>query len=300
MAIAPVEVWTLKNEPYTGSYDVETMTHRITRRYVITNLHPAAPALPVAEVLRRTAGVATYPPWILNEVQTYYMLTGANAAMRSFYLYPSTKRVVNMPSRHCLEIDIEYVGRIQGTHGIISRTQMSSQIRYESIEPEGDGTFLGIGVEFEGVPVDVPMVVHTAIQVVTIIAYTDMAINIDLLAGSVNEHNWESPWNHRYPEGGVIYMGPQQAVLDRATQTYTIYHVFTRLQNREEQHIFKWRRFDQTLDDEGQKVRVYAEGAMEAAKILKIAGTDRWWDDDPAAGTPIPQFSVLGLELPIV
>jgi len=296
------EVWTFKNEPYSGLYTKASMTHQITRRYVITGLVSWAP---VGEVLRTTPGAGTYPPWIAYSQQTYYMMDNSNAGLRTVYLYPRALRVVNMPSAHCLEVDVEYAGRVLGTHGLMSRTQMSSQIRYESLEPEVDGTYKGLGVEFEGVPTDVPMVIHTAIQVLGAPELVTMAAIEDLLAGSVNEDDWISPWGEGYGVGQVIYLGPQQAVLDRDTETVTVQQVFARMQNRKHQHIFRWREYEQSLSDTGQKVRKYKAGAYEEGKILKIAGFDHWWDEDTeqpprTTGTPIPEFAALGLTPPIL
>ena len=291
------EVWTHQNQPHDGTYDRDTMTYLWRRRYVVTG---CVVALPVPGLLRRHPGPTTYPEWITFLHTTYDMQSGIPGGIigqRRIKCYPVGLTVVNAPSKSCLEVDVRYTGRVWGTHDLLSRTQMASEIRYESLTADGDGTYKGIGVEFEGVPVDIPMVIHVAIHVLpSLAAYQTMAGIEDVIAGSVNEHNWVSPWGHTYPEGSVIYLGPQQALVDRRTQTATVHHVFARLQNRRHQHIFRWREYEQSLSDEGQKIRKYKAGALEEGKILKIAGTDNWWDD----ATPIPPFSDLGLEHPIV
>lgn len=290
------EVWTHKFDPYAGTYDRETMTYIWTRRYGVTG---CVVALPVPGLLRRSPSATTYPEWIEFTHTIYRLKDGIAGGIKRnqmVYCFPGNLRVVNMPSKTCLEVDVTYMGRVCGTHGLHSRTQMASEVRYESLEPDGDGTYKGIGVEFEGVPVDVPMIIHTAIQVLPFANYASMANLEDVLAGSVNEQNWIAPWEHMYPQGSVIYLGPRQALVDRRTQTVTIYHVFARMQNRRHQHVFRWREYEQHLSDEGQKIRKYKTGEMAEGKILKIAGTDLWWDN----ATPIPRFNDLSLEYPIV
>ncbi len=293
------EVWTFKNEPYEGEYTRDTMTHRITRRYVVTGLVSGAP---VAEILRTDPHHTSYPAYIAFSRRIYELFTGDFVENRLVYCYPCTLRVANMPSATCLEVDVTYVGRTIGTIGLAQRTQMFSQVRYESLapqnpgDPEADWIFKGIGVEFEGTPVDVPMVVYTVEHVLDGVAFKTISNLEDLMAGSVNEAGWLAPWDHTYSEGAVIYLGPQQAILDRCSNTVSILHTFARLQNRRHQHIFRWREFNVTLSDEGFKVREYEGGAEQEAKILKIAGTDDWWDD----ATAIPPFSALGLEFPIM
>jgi len=284
-----------KNEPYDGTYNRATMTYRWRRRYVVTGVT----GLPVPALLRRAPGASTYTRYVVFSHPTYRMYEGIAGGLigyRNVYCYPVSLNVVNQPAKDCLEVDVEYTGRVCGTHGLMSRTQMASEIRYESLEPDGDGKYKGIGVEFEGVPVDVPMVIHTATHVMDYGDYHTIANVEDIIAGSVNEQGWEAPWGYTYDEGQVIYLGPQQAVLDRDTQTVMVQHVFARMQNRKDQHIFRWREYEQTLSDEGQKIRKYKSGPMEEAKILKIAGKDKWWDDT----TDIPEFASIGLEPPIM
>ncbi len=292
------EVWTFKNEPYEGNYTRETMIHRITRRYVVTG----APAImPVPEMLRTDPHPDTFPEYIGFSRHIYELFTGDFVENRTVFCFPCSLHVVNMPSAACLEVDVTYVGRVIGTIGLAQRTQMTSQTRFESLVPKNPGDppddweYQGIGVEFEGVPVDVPMVVYTVEHIIDGWYFDTISTLEDLMTGSVNEAGWLSPWNHIYPVGSVIYMGPQQAIVDRCTNTVSILHVFARLQNRREQHIFRWRRYRQHLaSDTGFKERDYY-GDEVTAKILKIAGTDDWWDDT----TPIPPFSDLGLEFPI-
>ena len=286
------EVWTFKNEPYVGEYTRETVTHRVTRRYVVTGLVSGAP---VEEILRTDPHPTTYPEWIAFTRHVSELFTGDFVENRLIYCYPCTLRVANMPSATCLEVDVTYIGRTIGTISLAQRTQMFSQVRYESLAPSPNGTFKGIGVEFEGTPVDVPMVVYNVEAVIDGSQFKTMSNLEDLISGSVNEDGWLAPWDHVYPEGSVIYLGPQQAVVDRCSNTVSLLHVFARLQNRRHQHIFRWREYSQTLSDEGLKMREYKSGAEEEGKILKIAGTDDWWDD----ATAIPPFSSLGLEFPI-
>jgi hypothetical protein len=72
-------------------------------------------------------------------------------------------------------------------------------------------------------------------------------------------------------------------------------HEFARVQNRAIQHLFEWYNYKrETNQTTGGETWTF-EDTKKTAKILKIAGTDLWWDDS----TTIPAFSTLVLAPPI-
>lgn len=191
------------------------------------------------------------------------------------YLYE--REVIDTDNDAAVMVRCRYAGRVQGTHQVSPRTQMSTVRQPHSLNLTG-GDRIGIGPDFEGVARHMPI---TTMSVTEVVPDEDAALKHDaarVLAGSVNETGWSAPWNGVYDAGRWVYMGIAASAHDRRTHTVEIQHEFARRGDRLDQHFHYWFGYRDIRDPSGgeQTVRRY-DSERSAAQFLPVAGSDDWW-----------------------
>jgi len=210
--------------------------------------------------------------------------------------YPAARQAFNTSTEDTMEVTVTMEGRVLAVHDIAPRVQMTSEILFQSLRagPAPATTFVGLGLDFQGVPRDVPMEVYSVTQCLTLAAVDAAIANANLIAGSVNELNWTGPWQSGLdvePEGHYLYLGPTHTTVDRHTRTAMVTHEFARLQSRNRQHIFEWFEYTENWNDATKRRERVYDNTTHSGFVQKVAGTDLWWD----GLTPIPTFATLGL-----
>jgi hypothetical protein len=187
------------------------------------------------------------------------------------------------------------------THAVTMRTQMVSEPVTAALVPVFPDTVRhGIGPNNEGTTRDIPLIIYSVTECRAMEALPVLTLAANLMAGSVNREDWFSPWallndpENTETEGAYIYLGISQTAVDRRTRTVMLVHEFGKLQSREFQQFFQWYKYKRTGHLDGSETWDFTD-EKESAKILKIAGVDKWWDDT----TDIPGFATLGLTAPI-
>ena len=298
--------YTQKIQPHVLQYNADTMMYSIEGRFVETT------GATVAGILsERGVGEWGSTNWSLphaNLPLTYDVIhRGTTIFGRMFAqpvtCYPAGRRVDRTTSGAATEVIVSMLGRAHGTHNISTRVQMTSEVIYQSLNFVGaETTYRPLGVDFQGVPRDVPMVVYSVSQNLGMFELSDVIANANLIAGSVNEDAWLPPWNGDiadppidpglyYNRGEVLYLGPVRTEINRPSRTALVTHEFARLQSRERQDVYRWFGYTQVVNTvTGLLDREY-DAVASGGSIQKIAGTDLWWDD----ATPIPEFDTLNL-----
>ncbi len=295
--------YTQKNRPFSGRYTATTMIYSFTGLFVAEDV--SADQAGFNTVLNHrgvgdwSAGNWAAPHNALPGFRDIPHL-GENVFgiqfSQSVRSYPAERQVFETTTDHTLEVTVTMEGRVLGVHDIAPRVQMTSEILFQSLRagPAPATTFVGLGLDFQGVPRDVPMEVYSVSQCAEL-RNVDLGIaNANLIAGSVNEANWTAPWGSGLTteaEGDYLYLGPTSTTVDRNTRTAMVTHEFARLQSRNKQHIFEWLEYTPHWDPVAERqTRVFGD-TVYSGFIQKVAGTDLWWDN----ATVIPQFATLGL-----
>ncbi len=287
----------LKNKPYEIDIDISSFTYTAVLtfdQFNITNYDAADE--------RNHSGTFDEATWATGQITMPAVIsfnqdfvdTKGDVYNQDVRLIPANYKFTNTNTEDHVEIRVIYQGRVTGVHEVSMRTQMISDVLYQSLTALPDGTFPGIGVNFEGVNRDIPMVIYTVKDCVSMYDIEDYISDINLIAGSVNEGLWEPPWTAdgvEADEGEYIYLGATSTDPDRTTQTVLITHEFARLQSRAYQHLYEWYNYTQSINATTGEVERHYDDTPSTGKIFKIAGTDKWWDDV----TNIPNFSALNL-----
>lgn len=289
--------------PFSGRYTATTMIYSFTGVFVAHDV--LAGQAGINDVLNhRGVGDWSVGNWEAphNALPLYRDIShlGTDVFGGNFFQvvrgYPAERQAFNTTTQDTMEVTVTMQGRVLGVHDIAPRVQMTSEILFQSLRagPAPATTFVGLGLDFQGVPRDVPMEVYSVTQCLTL-ATVDAAIaNANLIAGSVNELNWTAPWESGLvvePEGHYLYLGVTHTTVDRNTRTAMVTHDFARLQSRAKQHIFEWLEYVPGWDDAGKRRTRVFDDKVYSGFIQKVAGTDEGWDP-PAL---IPQFATLGL-----
>lgn len=295
--------YTQRITAFNGAYDAVTMIYSVTGIFIAHDV--LAGQAGMNDVLNhRGVGDWSAGDWAVphNTLPLYRDVAhfGTNVFGTNFFQtvrgYPTVRQAFNTTTDATMEVTVTMEGRVLGVHDIAPRVQMTSEILFQSLRagPAPATTFVGLGLDFQGVPRDVPMEVYSVSQCLTLASVDAAIANANLIAGSVNEGNWTAPWQSGVavePEGDYLYLGPTRTTVDRNTRTAMVIHEFARLQSRNKQHIFEWFEYTEHWDDvTKRRVRVY-DKKVYSGFVQKVAGTDLWWDD----ATPIPNFATLGL-----
>ena len=298
-------IYTQKIQPMIAEYNPDTMTYNIEGRFTATNITSVPDVVSELGALDWAAGNWALPHALLP---AYYSLTHHGRLWsdvqyaQPLTCYPSIRRVDNTTSASAAEIILAMEGQVSGVHSVTSRVQMTSEILYQSLRrtrnpappPIYFNDYRALGVDFQGVPRDVPMVVYTVRSCVQIGVFHDVVALANLIAGAVNEDGWIAPWAYDpltpQSEGQFLYLGPVATSLNRRSRKAIITHEFARLQSRNQQHIFVWFDYTQVVNETTGRLDREYDIVSTQGYIQKVPG-ELWWD----GVTIIPDFAALNL-----